>query len=796
MWRLAPLLLLGAACGGGSDATPLPTAEVLAVTTPLPAAGGVEFAVTGTSLPGGVGETVGVLFRAVEGNPFLGCTTDTLDAVGTIAEDGSVQGTAPVTGLAGPVDAYVTLDYGAGVELTSAAPIARFEGGMDPAIDQDLDGVHDRCDPKTYDFEDDVPGVRPSGMTQLDGLEPGFVVATMDGEQVARYDGAASTGLHDRFDRFRQDLPHQDVTAYIDYDSTPSLCSLEFWSEGSYAGNAGAGLILQVRSGLLYFFPRIWRNVPPVVGPALPASGRIRVRLRKEEGTRSTMYVDAWVSGAWTLDHAVFPIPDDRPFRGLDTAMADYGFGSRGVKRVTLVREPLAGALTIARAAHTVADWKLFQRDADDRAAIPLPVHYNASEPVVLQARVVSSETRSVLPGHGFADHRLDLPAATGGRASLELAGVPTGGNYDIEVLLTAADDGAVLAFDRVEEIAVGDLWLAIGQSNMAGYSGTLAGATTPISQAHLYGNDGRWKQATEPMDDGTDQLDAVSRESPQHSLMLPFAKYLYEQTGVPVGVIPAPKGGTYLYTQWQRKPDDPDHRATLYGSALHRALVQGGPPLRGILWYQGEGDAIAGRTTAQYREDLERLIAQYRADLSAPEAVFLCVQLGTWSAGRFPHWTNIQEAQRQVCRADALAALATVKDQPHSDGIHYAVAAAQELGMRLADQARVLVFGHAIDPLTELVDVVASPDGMAIELHYDAPVFGGAAALYAVADDTGTNAVIGVSASGSTVTLELTRALDAGALVRYGMATGSNVAWVEDAQGVPVPALADVAVR
>ena len=45
--------------------------------------------------------------------------------------------------------------------------------------------------------------------------------------------------------------------------------------------------------------------------------------LRKEAGDTSTMYVDAWEFGAWTPDYAVFPIADDRPFRGLDTVMAD-----------------------------------------------------------------------------------------------------------------------------------------------------------------------------------------------------------------------------------------------------------------------------------------------------------------------------------------------------------------------------------------------------------------------------------------------------------------------------------------
>ncbi len=73
--------------------------------------------------------------------------------------------------------------------------------------------------------------------------------------------------------------------------------------------------------------------------------------------------------------------------------------------------------------------------------------------------------------------------------------------------------------------------------------------------------------------------------------------------------------------------------------------------------------------------------------------------------------------------------------------------------------------------------------------------VTGAQAPLFGVTDAMGANAVTSVSASGSTVTLQLTRALDVDALVSYGLSATPAVGWVLDTAGVAVPAFADGAV-
>ena len=749
------------------------------------------YEIHGEHLPGFEGATYGVRFVS-EQPIFDDCSTFERTGVVTWVSDTTLRGTAPVTHVLADVDVFVTVELPGG-PVSSTTPIARFLGTPDPAQDQDGNGLRDGCDPRTYDFEDDALGGAPTDTTHF-GLPSGLVVANVGGDRVARYSGA-STGSHDRLDRVVADYSQQDTTVYVDWDDTDSVGSIELWSEGSYSGFAGAGLIVQIRAGLIYFFERLWRSVPVVVGPALPADGRMRIRVVKGPGTTSAVHIDAWSGSGWTPDYAVFPIVDDRDYRGRNTVFAEYSGGLRGVKRITVVHEMPAAPLTIAQTPEGLMPWKLFQRGGDNTATVPIDALYRLDGPGTLQARVVRSDNGQVLPGHDFADHALALPARDGARAHLDIAGVPMGGNYDVHVRLQDAS-GATLSQRGVTDIAVGDVYIAAGQSNMSGYSGNLIGATPPVAQVHRFHNDGRWTQAQEPMDDGTAQLDAISREFPLHSLTLPFARALYEATGIPVAIVPTSLGGTNLYAQWQRNAIVPAWRATLYGSMIHRARVAtGGAAPAGLLWFQGESDALAARTTVQYAADLEQFIDNVRTDLGVADLLAVVAQLGTFSAANLELWLPVQEAQRQVAHNDARVALVTTVDAPRSDGIHFNVAGYQTIGGRFAAAARVLRFGHDIDPLSELVSVAPGTSADRIDITYDAPVSGGDPTLFSVSDDVGAPGITSVDVIGAVVTLVLDRALGANATVDYGRSVDPTANWVVDGLGVPVPCFDAVAV-
>lgn len=657
--------------------------------------------------------------------------------------------------------------------------------------DQDLNGVGDACDPCTYDFEADALGGRPAGMTKQGSGAQSLTVKNYAGDHGISYD-LAGVGVQDRFDRLLQGAEHQNATVYVDVDPGAATASVELWSDGAWGWNAGSGVILQAGSGgNLTFYDRVGQSVPSIAGPPAPVDGRMRLRLVKGPGVTSTLYVDSWSGTSWT-PYASFPVADDHRYRGLGTTLADYFAPTRGILRITVVPELPPAPLTVRKDPSWSSDWKVFQRDGSDQASVPLRFYYRSSAAAHVQARIVRSANGAVLPGHDWADHQMSLASAPAGAgAEMSLAGVPAGGNYDVEVRLLRDSDNEVLGADLLDQIAVGDVFLAGGQSNMSGYSGSLDNAETPIDEVHLFHNDYTWKRALEPMDDGADQVDLVSAESPQHTLMLRFGKEIFEATGVPVGIIPGPLGGTNLYSQWQRDEADHQDRGTLYGSLLHRGLLQNySTPLKGFLWYQGESDA--GRGVALYKADLERLMAECREDLENPGLVFGIVQLATYGQANLTTWLPIQEAQREVVEEDPLSVLSAAVDLPRADTIHLNVAGYKTLGARLAAEMREHFYGQPIDASARLSQARVVAGGGAIELVYDAAVTGGAS-LYRVTDSSGARTITSMTVSGTVVTLNVQGRLRTGATVSYGYANSPGAPWVKDANGAAVACFENV---
>jgi hypothetical protein len=496
-------------------------------------------------------------------------------------------------------------------------------------------------------------------------------------------------------------------------------------------------------------------------------------------GDASTLHVDRRESGAWVLDAAVFEVEDDHRLRGRQLSMAALDGGRRPALRVTGTSLPPAEDLALDLSHDDLSPWKLFQRGPEGTAPVPVPFFYRASADARLEIRVVSSDTGLPLPGHGFADHVHPLPASTGSHRRVVLPAVPEGGNYDLEARLLDASSLALLGEDAAEEIAVGDVFLAAGQSNMSGYSGVLDPAEPPVPEVHLFGNDYVWKQAREPMDDGTDQVDRVSAENPAHTLMLRFAKEVSAGIGVPVAIVPAPLGGTNLHTQWQRNASDPTNRGTLYGSSVHRVLTQGyAHPIRGVIWYQGESDV--GRGTALYLQDLENLVAIWRSDLGAPDLFFGNCQLATYSFADLDGWLAIQEAQRQQAETDPGAAVVALVDQPRSDVIHLDVAGYKEAGRRLALAVLEGSYGlpQALGPRLQEVRFEAGRRNR-IEIVYDKELTGTGVGLYGVLDDGGPVSVTDVTVSGSLVTLRLQNPAKGATRVTYGYAAEPTAPWI-----------------
>jgi sialate O-acetylesterase len=524
----------------------------------------------------------------------------------------------------------------------------------------------------------------------------------------------------------------------------------------------------------------------PLGSASVGSRAHLRLRLVKGAGVQSTLFVDTLSGATWT-QMASFAIPDDSDLYGRQLALANLSGGRLPVLRLTGVSTVPAANLTLRRSLDRLDAWKLFQRGPAGTAPIPVPFSYRSPVDSRLEVRIVARANGLPLPGFDFANWRFDLaPAPNGAEAEVTITGVPGGGNYDLEARLVEIGSGFVRGTDLVTQIAVGDVFLAAGQSNMSGYAGALEPREPAIDEVHLFGNDYRWRQAAEPIDSGVDERDLVSQDTrEEHSLMLRFAKEVRAAVGVPIAILPAARGGTSLQADWSRDNGDPESRFTLYGSAIHRVRAQGYQhPIRGVIWYQGEQDVGLG--TDEYLADLQALVANLRTDLANPSLFFGNCQLATREGTVLSVWLEIQEAQRRLALLDPLTSVIATVDLARADFVHLNIDSYKTAGTRLARSVVHGSYGITQNRGPKLLS--ASFDGMdrsRVKLTYDENVTGGSSFLYEVLSDSVPVSVVSASASGTVVTLQLAAPANGTVVsVSYGFSEFPAAPWVVATDG------------
>src|SRR5690606_38199534 len=121
------------------------------------------------------------------------------------------------------------------------------------------------------------------------------------------------------------------------------------------------------------------------------------------------------------------------------------------------------------------------------------------------------------------------------------------------------------------------------------------------------------------------DFLESEMRRNRGATLGVAFGKHLYEETGVPIGLIMNANGGTSM-RQW-----DPALARyggqSLYGSLMRRVKEAGGK-VTGVAWYQGEDEAVSTEGIDEYPERTRSFVATLRRDIGQPDLPFLYVQL------------------------------------------------------------------------------------------------------------------------------------------------------------------------
>ncbi|NML67882.1 sialate O-acetylesterase [Hymenobacter sp. RP-2-7] len=356
------------------------------------------------------------------------------------------------------------------------------------------------------------------------------------------------------------------------------------------------------------------------------------------------------------------------------------------------------------------------------RATVRLPAL--VGDHLVLQRNVPVPVWGWAAPGEQvtvtFRGHSYSATPAAGGRWQVMLPAMPAGGPYT----MTIQGQNTL----TVQDILVGDVWLASGQSNMelplrdpnAPKPGAyplpliaeqeVAAANYPqirqftVKKTVAYQpqaeNEGYSWQECSPATAGS--FSAVGYF---------FARDLYQRYQVPIGLISSPWGGTPAEA-WvspevlAQLPDFKDKVASLAAPATPDKNAQNTPTvlyngmiapllpyaLKGIIWYQGESNVDRA---AQYRTLFPALIRDWRQRFGQPALPFLFVQLANFTKETpLPaksDWAELREAQAQAL-ALPHTGMAVAIDLGEGADIH--PANKQDVGHRLALVARQVAYG------------------------------------------------------------------------------------------------------
>jgi len=226
-------------------------------------------------------------------------------------------------------------------------------------------------------------------------------------------------------------------------------------------------------------------------------------------------------------------------------------------------------------------------------------------------------------------------------------------------------------------------LYLLIGQSNMAGRGAVEAQDTVPNRHVLRLSPAGKWEVAKDPL-----HFDKpVAGVGPG----LAFGRAMAARdTSVTIGLIPCAVGGSGI-AAWAPGAYFADTKTHPYDDALARArtaLATG--TLAGIIWHQGESDTSPEKSV-DYAPKITTLIAQLRADLHAPNVPFVAGQLplfpqGTTDAGGV---ARINVALTSLSLTEVVPHYAVVPatgTTDRGDHLHLDAASARLMGQRYAE--------------------------------------------------------------------------------------------------------------
>ncbi len=388
-------------------------------------------------------------------------------------------------------------------------------------------------------------------------------------------------------------------------------------------------------------------------------------------------------------------------------------------------------------------------------------------EPVVLWGNARSGETVTV----EWKGHKTRVKARNG-RWQVQL---PPSAEDATASRITATDSSGSTT---LENILVGDVWLASGQSNM---EWTMAQSQRPPANVRLdndrvrllrghgllHGNPGTYSdelyRKAEECGGYTWEWRVCSAASAKDfsAIATFFALSLQQHLGVPIGIICNARGGSsmeawiprsiinkkrlYATMRGDRWLDSDDFDAWSRGRAkqnLARQLERGEKNLRhpfapgyqyeagieplrklairGVIWYQGESNADTpdiGLNVAKIKD----IILSWRQTFRQESLPFLMVQLPRINDPKRPFWPEFREAQQRAANEiEGVGLICTIDLGSTNSNVHPPLKA--PIGQRLADLARQQVYGAKGLPTYPRI-TRAEVSGTHLTLHFSEEV-------------------------------------------------------------------------
>lgn len=331
------------------------------------------------------------------------------------------------------------------------------------------------------------------------------------------------------------------------------------------------------------------------------------------------------------------------------------------------------------------------------------------------------------------------------GRWSLYLAPGEAGGPFPMVVKGTNTI--------QLNDILVGDVWVASGQSNMEFPMTGLLNASAEIAGAQ-YPKIRIFKVEHRPSDYPRSDVPAktwalCTPESVADSSAVAyyFARDLYQKLNVPIGLMESFWGGTAaeswtslhtlsadasLMPVFAARSEMVDERETTIfrlqqeegarQKAVEQAKAEGKPvpgrswhpdfaawapaalyngmiapltrfPIRGVIWYQGE--ANSGERAPLYAHLFQTMIADWRRSWDEGDFPFLFVQIANWRTAPDGRWPEVRDAQRKALALRNTGMAVTIDI---GDPIDIHPKDKLDVGLRLARAARAIAYGEKLE--------------------------------------------------------------------------------------------------